>query len=105
MIGTALAVCVFTLFVGAASAKAQEIESSGCIGTFFTINCTSRIGPAGDPYVRVVPGPADEAAAKRSQERQRRWVDRCRPTLVADAYGVRRYVYAVAGCEFGGGEN
>jgi hypothetical protein len=70
-----------------------------------TINCTSRIGPARDPYVRVVPPPADEAAAKRSLERQRRWADRCRPTLTPDQYGVPRYRYAAPGCEFGVGED
>ncbi len=105
MIGAALAVFALTLFVGVASASAQEVESFGCIGSRFTINCTSRIGPAGDPFVRVVPAPANDAAAKRSLERERRWVDRCRPTLVPDGYGVSRYTYASPGCEFGVGEN
>lgn len=103
MIG-ALVVSALTLFVGA-SAGAQEVESFGCIGSRFTINCTSRIGPAGNPFVRAVPGPVDEAAAKRLLERERRWVGRCRPTLVPDGYGVSRYTYAAAGCEFGVGEN
>jgi len=105
MIGAAFAVSAFTFFVGMASASAQEIESFGCVGSRFTVNCTSRIGPAGDPYVRVVPAPADDVAAKRLQERERRWVDRCRPTLVPDGYGVSRYTYALAGCEFGAGGN
>jgi hypothetical protein len=104
-IGGAFAVSVFTLFAGIAAAAAQEVESFGCIGTHFSINCTRRIGPAGDPFVRLVPQPADEAAAKRSLERERRWVDRCRPTIVPDQYGVARYTYALPGCEFGAGAN
>jgi hypothetical protein len=104
-IGAAFAVAVFTLFVGLTSAPAQEVESGGCTLTRHSFNCTSRIGPAGDPFVRLVPAPADDAAAKRSQERERRWVDRCRPTIAPDGYGVPRYTYALPGCEFGIGEN
>ena len=87
------------------SASAQEIQSGGCLGTRYTINCTSRIGPAGNPYVRLVPQPADDAAARRSLERERRWADRCRPSILPDRYGVPRYTYASPGCEFGVGEN
>jgi hypothetical protein len=36
-----------------------------------------------------------------SRERDRRWVERCRPQLRTDAYGVNRYVYAARGCEYG----
>ena len=104
-IGGAFAVSMFILFVGAASATAQEVESFGCIGSRHTINCARRIGPAGDPFVRLVPRPADDAAVKRSLERERRWVDRCRPTVAPDGYGVPRYTYATPGCEFGVGEN
>lgn len=100
-IGAAFTISVLTLFVAAASATAQEAESSGCVGSRFAINCASRIGPAGDPFVRLVPPPADEAAAKHSLERERRWVDRCRPTIVQDQYGVARYTYALPSCEFG----
>ena len=104
-IGAAFAVAVLTLFVGLTSASAQEVESGGCTLTRHSFNCTSHIGPAGNPFVRVVPPPVDEAAAKRSQERERRWVDRCRPTVTPDGYGVTRYTYALPGCEFGVGEN
>jgi hypothetical protein len=36
-----------------------------------------------------------------ARERERRWVERCRPHLRADAHGVNRYVYAAPGCEYG----
>jgi hypothetical protein len=44
------------------------------------------------------PNPEDLAAAR---ERDRRWVERCRPQLRPDALGVNRYVYAARGCEYG----
>lgn len=105
MIGAAVAVFVAVSSAGVASATAQEVESGGCIGTFFSMNCTSRIGPAGDPYVRIVPPPLDAAAAALSAERDRRWADRCRPVIVPDRYGVSRYRYAAPGCEFGIDQN
>lgn len=105
MIGAAFAVSVLTLFVGMASATAQEIITGGCIGSRYSINCTTRFGAAGDPFVRTVPAPLDAEAAKRSLERERRWVDRCHPTVEPDRYGVSRYRYAAPGCELGVGEN
>ena len=105
MIGAAFAVSVLTVFVGMASATAQEVITGGCIGTRYSINCATRIGPAGDPFVRTVAPPLDAAAAARALEREHRWVDRCRPTSEPDRYGVARYRYAAPGCEFGVGEN
>lgn len=87
------------------SARAQEIESGGCIGSWYTFNCTSRWAPAGDPFIRQVPPPGDAAERARANARDRRWVDRCRPMITPDRYGVARYHYALPGCEFGVGEN
>ena len=105
MIGAAVAISVAVWCAGMTSATAQVVQSGGCIGTFFSINCTSRVGPAGDPYVRIVPPPLDADAAARALERERRWADRCRPTIVPDRYGVSRYRYAAPGCEFGVDQN
>ncbi len=38
---------------------------------------------------------------RRSRERDRKWVERCKPVMRQDAYGVSRYVYAARGCEHG----
>jgi hypothetical protein len=89
---------------GISDARAQEIRSGGCIGGWHYFNCVTRWAPAGDPYVRSVPQSTDEAAGARTEERDRRWVDRCRPSLKQDRYGVARYHYAMPGCEFGVGE-
>ena len=105
MIGAAFAVSVLTVFVGMGPATAQGIVTDSCIGGRHSYNCVTRWGAAGDPYIRVVPRPLDAAAAARALERERRWVDRCRPIIEPDRYGVPRYRYAAPGCEFGVGEN
>ena len=86
------------------SAQAQEIESGGCVATANAFGCATRWAPYGDPYIRLVPPPADAAARARARERERRWVARCRPVIRQDRYGVPRYHYAMPGCEFGVGE-
>lgn len=53
-----------------------------------------------NPYVITVPPPsASELSA--AEARDRRWEARCRPTIRQDRYGMPRYSYAAAGCEFG----
>ncbi len=88
-----------------ASAQAQEVTSGGCVGARRSFNCVTRWAPTRDPFIRSVPPPADAAALVRLRERDRRWVDRCRPILKQDRYGVLRYHYAMPGCAFGVGED
>jgi len=100
------AVVAFSLAMSAltGSARAQELRTSGCIGGWFTFNCVTRWGEAGDPYVRDVPQPSSAADRARALERDKRWVDRCRPFISQDRYGVARYHYAQPGCEYGIGD-
>jgi hypothetical protein len=95
------------MFWGADLAAAQTavIKNGGCVSSWSSFNCVTRWAPAGDPYVRFVPQPLGEAAMARAKERERRWAERCRPTIAPDPYGVPRYRYAQPGCEFGVGEN
>jgi len=65
------------------------------------VNCLARWGEAGDPHIRIVPQPADDAAKTRAAERDRKWQDRCQPVIAQDRYGVSRYRYSAPGCEFG----
>jgi hypothetical protein len=104
-IRAALAASVVFWCAGLASAHAQVVISGGCLGSRYSINCTTHWAPAGDPYVRLVPQPLGVAAIARAKARERRWVDRCRPTLAPDRYGVSRYRYVLPGCEFGVGED
>jgi hypothetical protein len=82
-------------------AHADWLITGGCLGRWGSFNCVARTGPAGDPYVRLVPAPEGEAAKALVKERDQMWLERCRPVIVQDAYGVPRYRYAAAGCEFG----
>jgi hypothetical protein len=96
-IGTAVTLSVITL----TSAYADTLAVGGCVGGQGAVNCVVRVGPAGDPYVRTVPQPVGEEAKGQLSERDRRWMDRCRPVITQDRYGVPRYHYAAPGCEFG----
>ena len=73
----------------------------GCVGGGDAVTCSMQWEPPVNPFVRIVPRPADAAEQTLATERDRRWVAYCRPFIVQDRYGVRRYHYARAGCEFG----
>jgi hypothetical protein len=96
-IGGAVALSIVTW----TSAGADGIAAGGCIGAAATLNCAVRWGSPGDPFVRLVPQTFDEAAKAAATERDRKWMDRCRPVITQDRYGVPRYHYSAAGCEFG----
>lgn len=59
-----------------------------------------RYGDRGNNGIQSLREPSAEDIAE-SRERERRWVERCRPELRPDLYGVNRYVYAARGCEYG----
>jgi hypothetical protein len=83
------------------SASADTLIVGGCVGGMGAINCVVREGPAGDPYVRNVPAPLSDEERERSAQRDRKWIKRCNPVIAQDQFGVPRYHYAAAGCEFG----
>jgi hypothetical protein len=55
------------------------------------------------PSARIIhiQRPLAETAFAQAEERDRRWIERCRPVIHRDRYGVGRYSYAARGCEFG----
>ena len=81
-------------------AEAAGIRITRCFWTYSGVSCTTRWG-AIDPYVVAVPGPRDAQEEAEFRERDRQWVDRCRPVIKQDRHGVGRYHYAAPGCEFG----
>jgi hypothetical protein len=90
-IGAALAIAVITF----TAARADDtLIVGGCTGTRGAANCVLRIGPAGNPYIRTVPQPQDAADKEQAAARDRKWIERCRPVIEQDRYGVAR-------CEFG----
>jgi hypothetical protein len=93
---------LFALF--AANARADDFHSGGCVGSGFAFACAStshwdEYGPR-RPYAAENSKLSAEAA-----DRERKWVARCKPQIVQDRYGVRRYHYAAPGCEFGKSED
>ena len=96
-IGAAAAFYVVTW----SSAYADGMAVGGCVGGQSSLNCVVRWGEAGDPYVRLVPQPTDQAEKDRAAQRDQKWQERCRPTVAQDYYGVPRYQYSAPGCEFG----
>lgn len=83
------------------AAHAEESAAGGCIGGGRSLNCVARWGETRDPYIRIVPQPADDTERKQAAERDRKWEARCKPTIAQDRYGVPRYQYAAPGCDFG----
>jgi hypothetical protein len=92
---------VMLITVWTAAARADGIVLGGCVGSQGAVNCVVRWGEAGDPYIRVVPEPADKAERARSAERERKWEARCKPVIAQDGYGIPRYRFSAPGCEFG----
>jgi hypothetical protein len=82
-------------------AYADTLYVGGCVGAPGTVSCVLRVGPAGDPYVRTVPQAETDAEKASATERDQKWLQRCRPIVAQDRYGVPRYHYAAAGCDLG----
>jgi len=68
-----------------------------------TFNCAQVTAEGGNPYIRLVPEPLGESERGQLAARDHRWVDHCHPVVHYDRYGVARYRYSAAGCEFGVG--
>lgn len=82
-------------------ARADGARSRSCVGAGDSYTCvTSWRHGATDPNTTAVPAPTPQELTE-SRNRERRWLARCRPVVRQDAYGVPRYHYAAAGCEFG----
>lgn len=89
-----IAFCV-TMAVRAAHAEGYIVACDTMVG----VTCFA--GPLVNPYVREVPQPTSVEAKAEAAERERLWVAHCDPKIAFDRYGVARYYYAAAGCEFG----
>jgi hypothetical protein len=104
-VGIAFALSLIASAATVSPANAQAIKVGGCIGGgWIAINCVTLWTKPIDPFVRSVPQPTTRENKVRAREHDRRWVDRCRPLIRQDRYGVARYSYAQPGCEFGVGE-
>lgn len=98
-IGAALTLSILAL----TPARAGSVTNSGCVGSWASYSCAQVSADGGNPYVRLIPEPLGETERGQLAARDRRWVDHCHPVAQYDRYGVGRYRYSAAGCEFGVG--
>jgi hypothetical protein len=84
------------------TAQADGSVTTSCVGIRGAATCTTiwkrGLGDSVEPALWTPRAQRDAAA---SAERERLWLARCRPVADFDDYGVKRYRYAAAGCEFG----
>ncbi len=83
------------------SVKAEGLVIGSCVRGAGALDCVTRFGAPQDPYVRSVPQPLGDDEKALAERRDRQWMDRCRPVIRQDRYGIARYRYAAPGCEFG----
>jgi hypothetical protein len=95
-----LAAVVTALMLSAAQADgihADAMRSTNCFHGYGTVSCTTKW----QRWEPQTPQPPTEQELAEIRDRERIWQARCQPSIRQDEFGVRRYVYAVAGCEFG----
>jgi hypothetical protein len=101
----------FAVIVGALAAagvpalaqqRATDTVVGSCVYSGGGSHCVRqfRYGDPGNSGIQSLREPIPEEVAE-LRDREKRWVERCRPMLRRDAYGVGRYVYAARGCEYG----
>jgi hypothetical protein len=95
------AVIAVQVMPGALAPANAGAVSLGCSGNFGAVACGAVWGAGGDPYVRKVPAPSNAEDQAQYDARDRKWVEHCHPVIRQDRYGVARYHYSAAGCEFG----
>ena len=83
------------------SAHADEVKTLTCTGGGGLACIKIYREGITNPHIRQVPEIRGEREIAEADERDRRWVARCRPIARHDAYGVKHYQYAAAGCEYG----
>ncbi len=104
----AVGLAAITIALGAAGmpAMAQQRTTDTTVGSCVSSGGGShcvrqyRYGDPGNSGIQSLREPIPEEVAE-LRDREKRWVERCRPMLRRDAYGVGRYVYAARGCEYG----
>lgn len=79
---------------GPATAQSLHIHRSCSYGS-----CTKSYTWGGQGLGKVLTAPRD--SSQEAADRLAAWEEFCQPRITQDPHGVRRYVYAKAGCEFG----
>ena len=100
---TALTLAALLVTFAPTETLAGGSANVSCARAGSSVNCTANWngGAGGFPLIVQIPSPRMEREQAESAERERRWAERCQPIVRYDRYGVGRYFYAAAGCEFG----
>ena len=81
---------------------AETVIIDNCVGSRGLESCVTMFRkPNPNPHIIRVPAPISEQEVAEQLQRDRRWEERCKPTIRQDDFGVQRYVYAAPGCDFG----
>ena len=99
------ALALLALSIMAAPARSEPRDRThtfNCFGSANMRSCvaTSRRGRF-HTNVTTVPAPTNDDDIAAAEARDRRWVERCSPVIRQDRFGMPRYSYSTAGCEFG----
>lgn len=99
-IASIAACALLALSMTSAPAQSEGVFSRDCYGFYPMRSCLEiyRTGRV-NPNVIAVPQTMEDRAA--AENRDKRWAAHCRPTARYDLYGMLRYNFAAAGCEFG----
>lgn len=97
-----LTLTIATLGLALSQVPAQaQTTSVSCFGGRGSASCVIVEGGGGNPQVRSIPELKTDQEKAESAQRERLWVQRCKPQMALDGYGVARLTYAAASCEFG----
>jgi hypothetical protein len=89
----------FSFALSTSAVLADGIRNTTCISSSGAFACTTQWHRAS--ATQHLPWQIDPRETAAAKERERRWLARCRPIARQDQFGVSRYSYAAAGCEFG----
>jgi hypothetical protein len=74
---------------------------TGSSSGYFSRSCTEIRRELTNPYIIHIAPPRTAEEIADANERDRLWRNRCKPVVKQDVYGVPRYSYAAAGCDYG----
>ena len=98
----ALALLALSMMARRRGPAADGVDTMNCYGTRNMRSCvaTYRSGRF-NPQCDQRAGAAKPEEREAAEARDRRWVERCRPLIRQDRFGMPRYSYGAPGCEFG----
>jgi len=89
------------MFTWLDAARADVTISSACVGSGRSSACSLTWHRHSRTTEVLLWTPRAEREAREAEARDKLWLARCRPTTEYDQYGMKRFRYAAAGCEFG----